>query len=321
VTAGSRRICIIFNPAAGSWKRYPEATSVQARQQIIKGWYAPFREGNELHLVETSAPGTGRTAARLASAEGWDTVVAIGGDGTIRDVIGGLCLPASSARLGIIPFGTANVFARQLGLPLDSPTEAARITVSDAERPVDVGDCNGHLFVLHAGIGLDALAVARVDPQFKKRYGKLAYIASALRSASKLPPYEFVLTSKDSIDCSGPLATVHRSHQIWVANSRLYGGNHALGPETELCVDDGLLNLIVTRGCRTGAAGLVNGMVNLVMGRCYAQALLVRRIHGIHVDASPPAPVQLDGDSAGTTPATIRVHPSAIRVAVPSRRN
>jgi len=223
-------IALIFNPAARGEK---------ARR---------FRESlgqlrDECTLLETTAPGSATALAAQAVRDGYETVVATGGDGTVNEVVNGLAsVPGGlgQARLGILPLGTMNVFARELGIPLMAKRAWETIRLGQA-RAVDlplakVQTEDGRAercFVQMAGAGLDADAVGGVSLALKKKIGPLAYLFSTLAALKAKPP---TLTAR----WDGGSA---RGEWMCVGNGRFFGGPVVLFPDAKL--NDGRLDLCV----------------------------------------------------------------------------
>lgn len=176
------RICVIFNPTA----RGNQARRFRARLDRLTGACA---------FKPTTGPGAGTFLATEAVNEGFDTVVAAGGDGTVSEVVTGLAQAAEGlarCRLGILPLGTINVFARELALPLNLDG-AWETVLQGRETRVDLPFAEFHdaagerrrFFTQLAGAGLDSRAIAGVDWEWKKRIGWLAYVVAGLRALGK----------------------------------------------------------------------------------------------------------------------------------------
>lgn len=293
------RVCIIFNPAARG-----------ERAKEFLGFLTSLGDG--VALRPTTGPGVARVLAREAAAAGFDRVVAAGGDGTVFEVLNGL-LEGEGPRpsLGVLPLGTANVLARELRMPRSLP-EAWRWLVSGVERQVDVGwvefhgpdgnPCEGH-FGIVAGAGLDARAVLGVGWKAKKRWGKLAYVASALRAA--------VAREDQVATVLGGQGFVGRA--VLVGNGRLYAGEMALFSGGRL--DSGRLEV---RGLVSVTPGVLWGSLwSWITGRWRLEEALVRdRVTELRLEpgGKAPVPLQLDGEWVGWLPARVRVKAGALRL-------
>jgi len=176
---------VILNPAAGNG----QATQEQERIQSIVG-NCPVRVTS--HCAEAEA------LARRAAEEGFEKVVAAGGDGTVNEVINGIA--GSSVALGLLPIGTVNVFAMELGLPSRNLELCWDIIQSNNVRLVDLPSANGRFFVQLAGVGLDAQVVKETSQAFKRSFGPLSYLISAAQIAVRQPPKLFIGSESTSVD-------------------------------------------------------------------------------------------------------------------------
>jgi YegS/Rv2252/BmrU family lipid kinase len=304
------RICAIVNPRSGSWQR--SGYERQDPIEIVSHWLAPEAPAS-LTVKVMHGPKEGVALTRQALAEGFSTVVAVGGDGTINDVIQGLCGDCSQARgrLGLIPMGTANVLARILGLPLHDPLAASRIVREGHTRRIDLGRANGQWFALVAGIGFDGAVTRAIDPRCKRMFGRLAYVATAARVATRFPRARITLQTD-----AGPPRD-YDAFLVLIANGGRYAGNYRLGAYVRL--DDGMLDVFV---CLRNGPLLPTVMAT---GYALARSRLDRAAGVVHfrvrqavVTADRALPLQLDGDAVGATPASVSVVPAAIEVIVPS---
>lgn len=166
-----KRAVLISNPQAGR----NQGIRLQQIQNAIRELE---RGGTSVSAYETSKPGDGATLARSAIQAGAELVVVCGGDGSINEVVGGLA--HSNVPLAVLPGGTANVLARELGLPLDVSAAARTISMSTPQR-MALGRAGTRYFLLMAGIGFDARVVRGVDGRWKKRLGMASYFIEAVR--------------------------------------------------------------------------------------------------------------------------------------------
>ena len=260
-------------------------------------------------LVATRGPGDAVTLARQTAEAGADVVVAAGGDGTVNEVVNGLCLvePARRPPMAVFPMGTVNVFARELGMSRD-PGDAWREVTSGRRCDVDVGVAihagGARRFVQLAGAGMDAEAIRRVRWRLKQWAGPLAYVWAGLGVASRgLPEIEVRVAGGMT---SGPLALV--------GNGRLYGGGFRVFPEAVL--DDGLLDVSVLRRAHPlalarAALAAWHGRADSLPGVAHFQGRTVA-MRSAHVGAR----FQVEGDDVGALPVEFRVEARALRVVV-----
>lgn len=297
------RICLIFNPTA--------------RGERAKRWSPHLREfERDCVLRPTTAPGAARELARSAVIEGFDAVVAAGGDGTVNEVLNGMAdVPGglSNVRLGVLPMGTINVFARELGIPSE-PTRAWRTVLEGVERLVDLPSaefCGGHgterrHFIQLAGAGLDARAVELVSWELKKKLGVVAYIFATLQAYGGK-------AHRVKVESPG---SIHLGEAVLVGNGRLYGGNHALFHRAKL--DDQLLDLRVFR--RLTALTLAQASLAVLTGN-WGGMTGVDYLQTAEFTASGATrtPLELEGDLVGELPAVFRIANEKARVLAPLR--
>jgi diacylglycerol kinase (ATP) len=290
--SAARRLLIIFNPAAG-WRR----------RQRLAPVLAELREhGCALVLRETQAPGDAERFAAEVDPGAFDLVVAAGGDGTVNETINGLV--RSGLPLAVIPLGTANVLAAEIGLRAD-PAAVARCVALGQHRPIALGAANGRRFILMAGAGFDAHVVAGVSVPMKRWLGKGAYILSTLHQllVFDFPSYE-VLTDN----------TVQYAASVIVTNARCYGGPFICAPEASL--ESGTLQVCVFE--RAGRMAAIGYALALFSGRLPGLSSY-RRIEArrIEVRGRPGEPIQVDGDGVGRLNVAIEVLPNALDLVFP----
>ena len=298
---GAVRTCVIFNPAA----RGNRARRFRRQLDAI---------GARCALKATTAPGDARRLAAEAVSEGFDLVVAAGGDGTVNEVLNGLGDTPDGfarARLGVLPLGTVNVFARELGLPLRlhrawevlQRGREVRIDLPQVEFTVN-GGLRKQYFVQLAGAGLDARAIELVDWEHKKKVGPLAYVIAGLKALRE--PQPAMTVRADGKTVTGEF--------VLVGNGRFYGGPVRPFPEADLC--DGVLDICVLP--RLNWRTLLRCAPELLLRRT-APASVVRNFQAARFEltAATPAAFELDGEWAGHLPATFSVEREALRVIVP----
>jgi YegS/Rv2252/BmrU family lipid kinase len=295
------RICVVFNPAARGEK------AKRFRRHLDDF-------GAECALKPTTAPGGARVLAAEAVREGFDIVVAAGGDGTVNEVLNGIGDEPdgfSRTRLGVLPLGTINVFARELGLPLNvnrawAAIRRGRVMAIDlpqVEFTAD-GEPRRRYFAQLAGAGLDARAVELVNWNLKKKIGFFAYVVAALKA---------LCGAQSQIATEGVLQSV-TGEQVLIGNGRLYGGSFAVFPEAKLT--DGLLDVCVFPRVTTGtviacAYGLIAGRLHRSGGARHFQA------ESFSLTSPSRTPFELDGEIVGELPARFSVQHRMLRVIVP----
>ena len=261
----------------------------------------------------TGHAGQATEFARQAVVDGLDVVLVAGGDGTVCEAVNGLV--GSRVALGVLPSGTGNVWAKELGLPaftLLNPNRllvAAHLLTEATVRPIDVGRANEQYFVLFAGLGLDAQVARGMEPRERstKRLGLLPYLVAAATAA-----VEFYGV-RTTVVVDGKVIK-GRSLFILISNAQLYGGVLRITPEAKL--DDGLLDMVIFNG--VGPTYTLRHLFSILGGRHLRDpSVKFLRARRVMVDCARPWPVQIDGDPFGSTPMTFQVIPRALRVLVP----
>ena len=284
-------IVIILNPAAGNLETIRDWQ--ERVEPIIGRW--PVRV--------SSHAGEAETLARRAVEEGFGRVVAAGGDGTVNHVANGIA--GSGASLGILPMGTINVFAMELGLPANDLERCWEIIQAGNIRLVDLPSANGKYFVQLGGIGLDAQAVKETTLAFKRSLGPLSYLISAAHIAARQPP-KLLIESED--------APVQEGSFVLVGNGRLYGGPFPFFKQA--VVDDGLLDVVLFK--RLGFLEILKYLHDVV----FSSDIRVPEIEyfqtrQLRVSSEQDVPVELDGELAGNCPVDFQMHEKALPVLSP----
>jgi diacylglycerol kinase (ATP) len=261
------------------------------------GWDEPL-------WLETTPEDPGRGQAKSAVSAGADLVLACGGDGTVTACAEGIT--GTGVPLAIIPMGTGNLLARNIGLPV-GPDEALAVALGGVQRPVDAGRVNGALFVVMAGLGLDARMLSGASEPLKKRLGWFAYAISAVRHLGDRPMR--VTVSADG----GPRRRMRASALIVGNVGRLRGGLPLL-PDAR--PDDGMLDAVVL------IAGGLTGWLTVA-----ADIVLRRPAHGgthriqfteLQVTLDHEQPWELDGEVMGSAwRLTIAAQPGALLLRMP----
>lgn len=295
------RACVIFNPAAKGQKAGRFRRSLTTISQ-------------ECALKRTTSPGDARRLAAAAVQEGFDTLIAAGGDGTLNEVLNGLGDAPEGfarARLGVLPLGTINVFARELGIPTQ-PEAAWTVLRRGREMSLDLpclewqdaGQRRQTYFAQLAGAGLDARAIQLVSWSLKKKLGPLAYVLAGLRALNESHP-TLTVTEGDH----------HQTGElVLVGNGRLYGGNFRVFPNASFT--DGLLDVCVFPRVSWWLL-LRCGFRLLLTGKLPERAVKRLRARSFEVAGPPRVWSEVDGELAGPLPARFSVLPGALRVLIP----
>ncbi|MHB1306789.1 MAG: diacylglycerol/lipid kinase family protein [Limisphaerales bacterium] len=295
------RTCIIFNPTA----RGDKARRFRAALQSIAA---------AVEVKPTTGPDTAPAIATNAVREGFDVIVAAGGDGTVNEVVNGLMASGTGlarCRLGVIPLGTVNVFAKELGLP-GRVTAAWRVVTAGKETRLDLpwveweeaGLAHRRAFVQLAGTGLDSRSIALVNWELKKKFGPLAYVWAGL--AAMRGPQPKIRVIADGQDVTGEL--------VLVGNGRYYGGYIPMFPGADL--RDGQLEVrVFPRVCWSALVGF--GVRWLTRNPGIPAGQTYFRASKLELRSVPPIPFELDGDNVARLPAKFGVERQVLRVLVP----
>ena len=287
------RVVLLVNPAAGMRRASVDQVEAQLRER-----------GARVETALTSRAGEGIEIARQAAAGGADVLLACGGDGTINEAVNGLARTRTA--LAVLPAGTVNVWAREVGIPLD-PARALNLLWDGERRWIDLGRAGERYFLLMAGIGFDADVAAQVTSPEKRRWGPLAYVARGVVAALTWPRHRMRLRLDDR-------SLRRQTVFLVVGNTRLYGGlvnitHHAVA-------DDGLLDV-----CMFDGGGVLDrlGHAVRVVARSHTRVPTVEyyRARRVTLVTRPRVPVQVDGDTIGETPMTFEAVPHALKVVVP----
>ncbi len=293
--AGDRRLSVIYNPVAGLRHGRRFRATLRALREL----------GYSIDVTETARPGDAEAAARAHASMGGGPLAAAGGDGTINEVVNGLMRVATPPPLALIPLGTANVLAHEIGLATN-PRQIAKAIAAGRPKSVRPGRINGRYFMMMAGAGFDAEVVARVDPALKRRTGKLAYVLATLAEARRYP---FPLC-EGSID-GRPFA----ARWIVVCHGRHYGGSYVVAPEADLA--DRRLVACLLPGAGMGQV-LRYGFA-LTTGRFPRLAdLTFESGTRIRIDGPAGLCVQGDGDIVARLPAEITLADRELELIVPA---
>jgi diacylglycerol kinase (ATP) len=290
-----KRVMAIVNPAAGQ------------DQPILKTLNAIFQKNSvDWDISITKVAGDAQRLAQEAVRAGVDLVVVNGGDGTVMECASGLI--GSNVPMVILPGGTANVMARELGLPFDL-REALTLSVNPETviHSVDMGQVGEHYFLLRAGMGFEAAMVEGADRELKDRLGLLAYGLSALQALADPTVARYRLRMDDIEVQSEGLACI-------IANSGNLGAR-GMVMSSKIDISDGLLDVLVVT--KADLPSLVALAASVVGGGEEPPALQHWQVREVTVEADPPQTVQVDGEILAKTPVSFKVIPGAVKILVP----
>ncbi len=282
------RTCIIINPEARGAKARLARLQKMAKGVVIK---------------TTVGPGDAEAQAERAVEQGYTTIVAAGGDGTINEVVNGIGTSAG-VRLGILPMGTVNVFAMELGIPFG--VEAAwKVIRSRNVRDIDLASANGHYFVQMAGIGFDAQVAKENNRVVKKIIGPLSYILTTAKISVSKPPRLRVSTHGRMV-AEGSFALI--------GNGRFYGGPFKVFQEASS--QDGLLHVLVFRGSDPVS------ILRYWRGAMFGSVANFSDVHyfkakSLLIEADREVPLEVDGEVVGHSPVKFAIRHKKLHVLAP----
>ena len=295
------RICVIFNPAARGNKarRFRHFLSELSQQCALKA---------------TTGPGDARRFAQAAVATGYDIIAAAGGDGTVNEVLNGIGDEPdgfAKTRLGVLPLGTVNVFARELKIPLKLE-RAWQVLKRAHETKIDLGRADyfedgrpqQRYFMQLGGAGLDARAIELVSWKLKKSAGPVAYLVAGFQALAEKQPR--ICVSADGKSIEGELALL--------GNGKFYGGPFDIFPGADL--RDGRMDVCVFP--QVNAKALLRLAPGFLTRRILSEHRVQRlRSTKIELASDLPAAFELDGEWIGRLPAAFSVEPEKLRVIIP----
>jgi diacylglycerol kinase (ATP) len=303
------KACLILNPAAGP-RDFHRQLNKAVEHLRTRGW--------EVKLLETTEKGDAVHLARGAADKGCDVAIAVGGDGTINEVVNGLA--GSDTALGIIPAGTANVYAADVGIPIWNPLRpnavrmAAEIIDTGQRQKIDLGqvefaDRRKRYFFMWCGVGLDAAISQEVRTEDTRRLGMAAWVIAGVMVA-----FNFMGTRGNVIVGNQN----ERKRVLWAiaSNGQLYGRLWRIAPQAKM--NDGILDLTVFEGY--GVLSTIRHVAGVTLGQ-YARDPTVHFYRGCSfaIETRKPLPVHVDAEPVGTTPVQIDVVPHHLNVVLPSK--
>ncbi len=238
------KIKFIVNPKFGE-----EATNLK-----IKTIEECF-EGHDISFYLTKDRKT--TIDEVSSSDGYDAIISVGGDGTLNEVVNGIMKMKKKPLLGLIPFGTSNVFSTELGIPIDA-REASNKILQMKPRKIDIGVVNDdHYFVMWSSIGIDALISKHVEDnkQDKIALGKLAFILHGARDI-----FNYYNPPRLSVELD--TGYKGKGHFVIVSNGSHYAGKYLLNPEGS--IDDGFFDVLVFKG--NNPLSMIRYLIGIVTG-------------------------------------------------------
>ena len=286
-------IDVIYNPVAG-----PRVVNRLERvRSYLSGRGLPFR------IRETAAPGDAVVMARESAHEGADTVVAVGGDGTMNEVADGLT--GSATRLALVPHGTGNVFAREFSLP-ESVEGCLDLLSTGKTIAVRMAKANDRRFVLLASAGFDAEVVERMNSRQKNLLGIAAYVFCGARHLLRSQPALWLeLPPRERIE----------AQVVIVTRGKKYGGNVTIAPEGDISKE----TFQVIALLRKGRWSIAKFALDALRGKHTASRhVLIRESTSLFVRCAIPSACQVDGEYLGPLPVRFMLTDDLLRIVVPA---
>jgi YegS/Rv2252/BmrU family lipid kinase len=298
----TRRGAVIFNPVSGRGRG--------ARQREI----ARKLLGDDFEWLPTQRAGHATDLAREAARQ-FEVVVGCGGDGTVGDVVRGIVQAGDvqpqdrapiTTTLGLLPLGTGNDVARNLGIPLDV-YQACDILRSGRTRTIDLGKANGMAFINNAGTGFDAAVMRAMNTSLKFISGPPAFFLAILKTLPTFHPFALTISHDDTA------ARTFDAMMIAVLNGPVFGGGMRAAPDAQL--DDGRLDVIIVRA--VSKLRLLPVIAKLQAGGRLEHPAIERfQASRLRLETTPPQPINIDGDVHPAGPLAIDVMSPGIRVLV-----
>jgi diacylglycerol kinase (ATP) len=293
------RTLIILNPAAHNERALRKRTEVEALAR-------------DCVVCTTTYTGEAEELARRGVTDGFAKIVAAGGDGTINEVVNGICQPGhgsgNDVALGVLPIGTMNVFATELGLPVHNLPVCWDIIRGSEARLVDLPKANNKFFVQLAGVGLDAQVVQETSANLRRSFGPLSYLISAAQIAARRPPRLRIESEDTNLD---------EGSFVLIGNGRLYGGpfpffKHAV-------IDDGMFDVIVFKSL--GYLEIIRYLQDVVFSsEIRLPEVEYFQTRRLRVESDQTVPVELDGELVGTCPVEFSLRERSLRVLAPGEK-
>jgi diacylglycerol kinase (ATP) len=289
--------CIILNPSAGNVRDLDDVVARMARVPDA-----------EIRL--TNKRGSAARFARTALRKGRELIIAAGGDGTLNEVVNGIGENSGATRVGLIPLGTGNDFARSIGIPadLDAAIDLIRAEQTRAVDLVRVTSDEVRYFVNVSAGGFSGLVNEKLTPETKKTWGPLAYLRSAAAALPELRAYRTTLAFDDDESLMEEL------YNVVVANGRYVAGGMMIAPDA--VIDDGLLDIVLIP--KRPASELALVVAQIALGtHLSSKTILYRRAAKLTVNSKPGMWFNVDGELVGNEPARFEIVPRALSFIAP----
>lgn len=293
------KTCVVLNPKAGA---------VRDVDALVKR----IRRIPRAEVCVTSKRGAARRLTRTALRKGCKMIVAAGGDGTLNEIVNALREKNSGVRVGLIPLGTGNDFARTLGLPTDVDA-AIDLLRTGQTRMIDlvrVTSDRVRYFVNVSAGGFSGLVDEKLTRKMKRTWGPLAYLRGAAAALPELRAYRTTISLDDTESLKLSL------YNVVIANGRYVAGGRLIAPEAS--VDDGLLDIVLIQERSAPELALLAAQVALG-NHLSSDAIVFRRAAKVTINSRPGMYFNVDGELVGKGPAVFEVLPSALQFVVAAK--
>lgn len=291
------KVAVIVNPATrGDARRTIDVIIATAPPDVQVRAFVTERKGHALELAE-------------ALADWADMLVAVGGDGTVGEVAD--VARRTGVPLGIIPGGSTNIVARELGIPTNTQDAVGLLFANNALTKIDAGLCGDRTFLHMAGAGIDSLLFDLADPVLKRKVGWLAYLPAALQAMTRpMATYTIRSAERELIRVKSPLVMIANGSSVIAPQLQL---------DTRIRIDDGRLDVAVITATRPDELARV--IARMATRQMFSSPLVEWfTTTSLTIESEQPMALQLDGDVALYTPATFSVVHKAVPIVVPASR-
>ena len=292
-----KKAMLIMNPSAG--KEQAQVLAPRAKEELLAVY-------DEVNVYETEKEGDAAEFAALSCREGYDTVVSLGGDGTVSETVNGLAGQSRRPDFGIIPLGTVNDFARAISIPLD-PEEALKAAASPNRRKADIGRIESRYFMNVLAVGAIAEATYNVSIEQKTRLGSLAYFLEGIKALAGKTPFTLSVRH-DQGKWEG------EAYLMVAALTNSVGGFEALAPDAE--VDDGKIHVFIIKDL--SLPNILKLVPRLLRGEIkeHEQVEYIRT-SAMRVETKEEMAVNIDGDEGIRLPGEVQVLKQHLNLIVP----
>ncbi len=287
------KILLVLNEESHNFGRLRTKDGIKALWEL--------KNFGRVHIEKTKYPGHATQIVKENIDKGFDIVISAGGDGTLNEVVNGLI--GHDIPLGILPLGITNVFALELGLPMN-PLEAVKVIIQGRTKQVDLGEANGRLFTMMVGAGLDGYVIHNLSHEFKKKFGAPSHIITGIKNYPTYTPYPI------RIEADGRNLGI--GYEAIIANTSFYGGKFKISPTAS--VYDGYLDVVVFRN--GGILRDTRYFFSVIINRhLYLDDVDIYRAKEIHLEGNGVY-YHLDSEKGGMLPLEVRVKQKAVRIFV-----